>query len=339
MPPVTKVFNITLDVSVPLTNEEFRVKQGDTGNVFVISLVDGGVPIDLSNCRVNAMFTKGEHLAMQDNWTDDGGVTIGGEDHNVVTIELFNGSFLPGLNTCELQVFSGDALDVLVTTASFNFRCALSLFNEQTIMAMREYSLLTSLIASVQAVVSGAQSDWNEQNATSQQYIKNKPAIMPPTSHASSHASSGVDAITPASIGAATASHSTAHMPGGTDPLTPASIGAAVVRAEQVVLTPADWVGTESPYTKQVNVDAITAACHIIPAPALTYEEAYADCMMKVSAQGERVITFSCEDKPQAAIVVNLLVIYDNAVANQGITTDADDEELTNMELLSMWNS
>lgn len=339
---VTKTFNITLDVTTPLSNEEFRVKQGDTGNVFVITLVDDGAAVDLTNCRVVALFTKGDRLAMQDNWTDEGGIAISGDSHNIITIELFNGSFVPGLNECEIQVYSGDDLDVLVTSASFNFRCARSLINEDTIISMEEYTLLTSLIASVQGVINGAQSNWTEADINSLTFIRNKPDVFPPQAHASAHAVGGVDEVTPTSIGALEASvfnaHAARHSSGGTDALDPASIGAAVVRAEQVILTPSEWVGTEAPFTKQMLVNRATASCHLIPAPAPGYEEAYADCQMKVSAQGDRTLTFSCENKPESNILANVLIIYGNEEAYQGITTDTDDIELSNAELLSMWN-
>lgn len=227
---VNKTFPFAVDLTKPVTNEEFRVKQGDTGNILEITLTDDGTPVNLSNCRVVALFTKGSNLAMQDNWTEGGGVSIGGASHNVITINLFNGSFAPGLNECEVQIYSGDALDVLVTTARFNFRCARALINEDTILAMQEYSLLTSLIASVQNVIDGTQSDWNEQNSSSVKFIENKPASFMPTAHASTHGANGVDAITTASIGAAPLYHASQHATGGIDALNPADIGAAVVR-------------------------------------------------------------------------------------------------------------
>ena len=224
---VKKTFNITLDVSSVLTNEEFRVKQGDTGNVFVVTLKDGGSPVDLSNCRVVAVFTHGDSLAMQDNWTEDGGISISGNNHNVITIDLYNGSFVPGLNECEIQVYSGEELDTLITSAAFNFRCARTLFNEETILALKEYSILTSLISSVQRIVNGVQSNWSESDSTDAAFIKNKPSSFIPSAHADTHGKDGSDKITPASIGAMAsnatptpAAHASSHISGGADPLT-----------------------------------------------------------------------------------------------------------------------
>lgn len=78
------------------------------------------------------------------------------------------------------------------------------------------------------------QSDWSQTTNTALDYIKNKPTSMTPTAHASTHATGGTDAITPASIGAMAAnatptpaSHATTHEIGGTDALPAASTSAA----------------------------------------------------------------------------------------------------------------
>ena len=310
---VTKTFNITLDVTTPLSNEEFRVKQGDTGNVFVITLVDDGAAVDLTNCRVVALFTKGDRLAMQDNWTDEGGIAISGDSHNIITIELFNGSFVPGLNECEIQVYSGDDLDVLVTSASFNFRCARSLINEETIISMKEYTLLTSLIATVQSLANDAQVDWNQSDNLKPDYIKNKPTSFTPASHASAHATDGADAIAPASIGALAASvfnsHAARHASGGADAVSPAAIGACTVQAVTATLSVANWTGTDAPYSQQLLVNEIATGSHILAFPAPGHEEAYSDSECKATAQEVRKITFTCESKPEAAVNVNMLIL------------------------------
>ena len=74
------------------------------------------------------------------------------------------------------------------------------------------------------------QSDWNQATTTALDYIKNKPTSMTPTAHASTHATGGTDAITPASIGAMAANatptpaaHASTHEIGGTDAISAAS--------------------------------------------------------------------------------------------------------------------
>lgn len=319
---VKKTFNITLDVSSVLTNEEFRVKQGDTGNVFVVTLKDGSSPVDLSNCRVVAVFTHGDSLAMQDNWTDDGGISISGDSHNIITIDLFNGSFVPGLNECEIQVYSGEELDTLITSAAFNFRCARTLFNEETILALKEYSILTSLISSVQRIVNGVQSNWSESDSTDAAFIKNKPTSFTPSAHATAHASGGADAflhalqhahgeadaITPTSIKAV--GFDTAQTIAESDQVTArGNIGATNKVSETVSLTAAGWMGNEAPFTQQLLVNSIPATCDIIVSPAVGAEEVYGECEIKATAHESRKITFSCGSKPDAAVSVNLLIL------------------------------
>lgn len=50
---------------------------------------------------------------------------------------------------------------------------------------------------------------------------------MGPAAHAATHASVGIDPISPSDIGAANLSHASQHMTGGPDEISPASIGAA----------------------------------------------------------------------------------------------------------------
>ena len=55
---VTKIFEIAVDLKRPPSNREFELVEGDTGNVFHITLTDGGEAVDLTGCRVVAVFAK-----------------------------------------------------------------------------------------------------------------------------------------------------------------------------------------------------------------------------------------------------------------------------------------
>lgn len=235
MPEVLKNFPITIDIKKSLTNDPFQVVEGDNGNTFTISVVNSGAPVDLSACRVIAVFSHANGTAMQDSQTVNGGVTIGGTDHNEITLRLFSGSFNnDGVTECEIQIYSGTDLSTLITSSRFNFEARRSLVNNDTIQAQDKYPVLTGLIQQVTQLVTGMQPNWIETDPMSAGFIKNKPNAFNPSLHASSHSSSGADAITPASIGAmpsttkpVPASHASAHAAGGEDPVTPEDIGAA----------------------------------------------------------------------------------------------------------------
>jgi hypothetical protein len=150
---VKKRFRIALDISRPLSNRAFTVVEGDTGNELVILLTDDGEPVDLTDCRVMALFSKSDGTTVsQDSGTENSGVSIGGEDGNEITIALFASSFAPGMVECEIQIYSGANLATLVTSAKFNFRCRRGILNEDTIRAVPEYPLLTSLLEDAAAL-------------------------------------------------------------------------------------------------------------------------------------------------------------------------------------------
>lgn len=58
MGKVTKSFKVTLDIARSISNREFSVVEGDTGNTLSITLNDDGKAVDLTGCRVLALFSK-----------------------------------------------------------------------------------------------------------------------------------------------------------------------------------------------------------------------------------------------------------------------------------------
>ena len=150
---VLKEFEIALDITRSISNREFSVVEGDTGNVLHILLTDDGEPVNLSGCRVLAIFSKSTGTSSQDSGAEDGGVCIGGAAGNEVTISLFNTSFAPGMVECELQIYSGAALKTLVTSAKFNFTCRRGILNDETVQSTGEYPLLVGLMAQAAVAV------------------------------------------------------------------------------------------------------------------------------------------------------------------------------------------
>lgn len=140
---VTKIFEIAVDLKRPPSNREFELVEGDTGNVFHITLTDGGEAVDLTGCRVVAVFAKTGGTTMQDSGVEGNGITVVG---NNITVELRKESYGVGTTECELQVYSGELQNTLVTTARFNFSARKAFFNEDTAQSTNEYPILVQLI-------------------------------------------------------------------------------------------------------------------------------------------------------------------------------------------------
>lgn len=143
---VNKTFDIELDIKRSSSNQNFEVVEGDNANIIHITLTDNGEAVDLTDCRVLAIFSKSTGTSSQDSAIADNGITITGDDSNEVNIELFTTSFAPGIVECELQVFSGVDLKILATSAKFNFTCRRGILNEDTIESTNEYPLLVDLL-------------------------------------------------------------------------------------------------------------------------------------------------------------------------------------------------
>ena len=157
MAEVFKTFAIALDTKVA-SYIKIPVVEGDTGNRFVITLTDDGVAVDLSTSRVTAVFSGAMGTAMQDSFSGtDGQLVISGASHNIITFDILNGSYSNGLNTCEIQVYSGATYSTLITSAMFSFDARKPILNDETIASTSEYPILVSLIDQVEALTTREQ--------------------------------------------------------------------------------------------------------------------------------------------------------------------------------------
>lgn len=155
MASVKKTFNINLDTKYAETNRKIMLTEGDTGVVFHIVLSDEGSPVDLSGCRVLAVFSNSNGTSSQDSGVLGNGVTIGGDNYNEITIDLKPSRFAAGYNECEIQVYSGDLMGTLITTARFNFSAVPSILNPDSIRDDERYPILLDLIQQVKDLQSG----------------------------------------------------------------------------------------------------------------------------------------------------------------------------------------
>lgn len=151
---IYKTFDIALELKQTSTNPTFTVVEGDTGNRLKISVTDGGSPVDLRDCRILAVFSKTNGIAVQDSGGEGNtGIDIGGTYHNEVTVSIFPASIAPGNVECELQIYSGEQSEVLITTARFNFKCNRAVMNGDALQSEEEFPLLVNLIQTVQGFV------------------------------------------------------------------------------------------------------------------------------------------------------------------------------------------
>lgn len=153
---IYKTFDVALELKQTSTNPTFSVIEGDTGNRLHITVTDGGSAVDLTGCRVIAAFSKSNGISMQDSGVADNGITFGGTNNNEVTVDLFASSLAPGNVECELQIYSG-FMEVLITTARFNFVCRRGIMNEDVLLSTNEYPLLVDLISTVEGFIGAEQ--------------------------------------------------------------------------------------------------------------------------------------------------------------------------------------
>jgi len=153
---VKKRFTIGLDIADSGANREFTVVEGDSGNQLSILITDGGDPVDLTGCRVVAVFSRSDGTSCQDSGIENGGVTLCGALNNQVDIDLFASSVAPGMVECELQIYSDIDLSTLVTTAKFNFACRRAIMGEDTVTALPQYPMLSNLIERVETLEASA---------------------------------------------------------------------------------------------------------------------------------------------------------------------------------------
>ena len=161
----TKTFNVSLDLKgTTAQRDEWEVVEGDNGNILIVTLTDNGTPVDLTGCRVFAVFGLPDGRTVEQD-TVEGSVTIGGTNHNVITIQLKTGSFAPGkggvgLMKAEIEVYSGDDYSTRVTSAQFTFQCRRAIMNDDTVEASNEYPILVQLIEQTADAIQALDDAW-----------------------------------------------------------------------------------------------------------------------------------------------------------------------------------
>ncbi len=185
----TKEFSLTLDMVRPIAFEPFEVTEGDTGNVLRVLLQNDGEPMLLNNCWVVIVYSSVAGFCCQDT-TD--GVTIE-ETAGRFSLLMDPRNYGPGNVSVDVQIYSGENRAVLITSATFDFRCRRSLISEGIIRANMAYPPLIAaaseaLDAAAEARAQAAaietslgemnvQADWTETDSASDAFVRHKPYI------------------------------------------------------------------------------------------------------------------------------------------------------------------
>lgn len=88
--------------------------------------------------------------------------------------------------------------------------------------------------------------------------------------------------------------------------VTPAKLGCAVPSvAKTATLTSSGWASNK----QTVSVSGVTASNHLVIAPAAASYVAYAESVVRCTAQASGSLTFQCEEAPTANLTVNILIV------------------------------
>ena len=131
----TKDYSVTLDMIRTLPFRPFEVVEGDTGNILHVTLLNNGDAMDLSACAIQIAYASSSGFAMQD---ETSGIV------KTVATGTFDVTLLPAAygagNVCaDVQIYSGEQSETLVTSTRFDFRCRKSLISGDIIRANMAY--------------------------------------------------------------------------------------------------------------------------------------------------------------------------------------------------------
>lgn len=293
-----KPFSVNLDLFVRKSNKPFTVFEGDNTNIIRVTLTASGTPVDLTDCIVLVGFARGSTPVEQDS--EGNGVTIEGTSHNVIVIDLYPESILPGENTAQIQILSGDTHELIATVPKFNFTCERPIINEDTVLTVPSWPLLNAALDKLANIQRGVQADCAVTDPNDPALVKNQPVIGTDTQAATQTLDAATEEIADTAtlptctsgehksitwanikdwLGAvfqtafeelfAPLKHASRHGASGEDAITPSAINAAAKSAvHSVTLSAASWAS--GLYTISLTDITASRAVEILPSQSIT---------------------------------------------------------------------
>lgn len=309
MSEVLKIQEVNLDLKRVTSQQKSLqpLKVMDTGNVFVIKLTDDGAPVDLTGTRVIAVFSRGDGKTAQQD--DANGLEV---DGNIITIRLRNGSYTDGQNNCEIQVYSGENGETLVTSARFSFDGVRGIVNDETVEAEDAFPILVELIKEVETANGQAQeavAAADDAVRRADEAVEKAEGVVETLGDMTKkvYDTNGNGIVDDAERlgGQLPEYYATA---ADVDSITPATIGAIWGKKRTATLSASGW----SNLKQTVTVQGVTAANDILvscnPSSA-SVMEAWSKAGVYASAQTTNSITFTCTKVPTVNLTANIMIL------------------------------
>ena len=314
-----KTYALAIDMVRTIGQPPFEVVWGDTGNVLHITLTNDGAPVNLADRYVCVVFRSGGGTALQDHTN---GLSLLDAAAGVFSLRLLPQSYDAGDVSADIQVYSGENRETLITSRRFTFRCRNALLNDRTMQANGTYPPLIEATREANAAAALAR-EAAERNGdmTKAVYDADGSGVVddaeklggkPPQDYAAaahSHAPddlSGALPVTKGGTGATTAAAARANLGAAAlSELTPSAIGAEKARLERTATLQASaWVSN----AQTIPVSGVTVSSLVVVSAAPASHVAYGEAGVYCSVQAEGSLTFSCSDVPTEDLSVNVVI-------------------------------
>jgi hypothetical protein len=178
-------YKFALDTKLPSQFVQPRVVNGDTSNVFEITLTDKGKAISLSNTldKIVAVFRRADGLV----YTQDEETGITRKTTNTISIDVHRDSFRTGQNTVDIAIFSREDDETeeyagQITTCQGFFTARNENLSDNPQGSLPQLPMLEQLIADATAAIAAANAAAAAANAaTALVKLNGMPYLLTPT--------------------------------------------------------------------------------------------------------------------------------------------------------------